>query len=427
MQVYQNVCIVTVNDTFEVIECGCVATKGSEIVYVGENREFPGATVRDCTVMVLMPGFVNGHTHTPMTLFRGWADNLSLHDWLNTKIFPLEGLHTDETLHRGTMLAAAELIRCGVTTINDMYYDGRITAKVLKQVGLSGIVSSCLIGVAGEESVAKQMDITLETAARYAGDADIRVAVAPHAEYTATAAQLTRWGQTAADHKLPIHVHCSETKSEHLECVERHGCTPVELFHRLGFFQVPTLLAHCVHIDEADMGRIVEGGASVLHNPCSNLKLASGVAPIPRMLERGLSVALSTDGSASNNTQDMWEEMRFVALIHKGVTGDATVVNSQQALHMATRGAAKALGYTDRGSIQVGQRADFILFQLQAPSMRPVTDITNLIVYSGNSRDIQITVAGGQVVYENGIYRTLDIQQVYRDAQQSFDQVFRGH
>jgi len=425
VKVYKNACIVTVNEEFQVIPRGCVATEGSRIAYVGENREFPGAEERDCSGKVLMPGFVNGHTHMPMTLFRGFADNLSLHDWLHQKIFPLEARHTEETQYRGAILAAAELTRCGVTTVNDMYYDGRITARALKEAGLSGTVSTCLIGIAGDSEIKLQM--ALELADAYRGDPFIRTAIAPHAEYTATARQLERWARAAADSRQPIHVHCSETRSEHEECRQRHHTTPVGLFYRLGFFEVPVYLAHCVWVEEEDIEHIRAGGGAVLHNPCSNMKLASGFAPIPRMLEKGLKIALSTDGPASNNTQDMWEEMRFAALIHKGHSGDAAAVSSKEALYMATRGAALALGYPDRGSIAGGLRADFLVFDRRQPAYSPDTDIHNLIVYSGNSRDIELTVAGGKVLYDRGQYKKLDMEKILAESEDSFRNVFSGN
>ena len=424
MIAYRNACVLTMNDRYEVIPCGCVATEGSQILYVGENRDFPGAQVYDCAGKVIMPGFINGHTHMPMTLFRGFADNLPLHEWLNQRIFPLEARHTEETQYRGALLAAAELTRCGVTTVNDMYYDGRIIARVLKESGLSGIVSTCLIGIANDCD--RKLMQAMELADAYRDDPDIRTAIAPHAEYTATVPLLERWARAAVDSGQPIHIHCSETRTEHEECKQRHHQTPVGLFESLGFFETPTFLAHCVWVEEADIDRVVAGGATVLHNPCSNLKLASGFAPIPLMLEKGIKIALATDGSASNNTQDLWEEMRVAALIHKGYTGNAAVLTSREALWMATRGAALALGYKDRGALVEGLRADLIVIDRHQPAYCPDTDIQNLMVYSGNSRDIELTIAGGKVLYDRGQYRMLDIERIYAQCEESFSTVFRN-
>jgi 5-methylthioadenosine/S-adenosylhomocysteine deaminase len=320
------------------------------------------------------------------------------------------------------MLAAAELIRGGVTTVNDMYYDGRIIAETLKETGLSGIVSTCLIGIADDHEA--RFEEAKELAESYRMDPSIRTAIAPHAEYTTTVPLLERWVCEAVDTGQPVHIHCSETESEHEECKKRHGVTPVGLFHRIGLFEVPALLAHCVWTDESDIELIATNGASVLHNPCSNMKLGSGFSPIPAMLDRGIRIALSSDGAASNNSLDMWEEMRIAALIHKGRTGDATAVSSAEALYMATRGAAIALGFADRGSVAAGQRADFIVIDPRQPSYFPKTNLMNLIVYSGNSRDIELTVAGGDVLYDRGTYTKLDIEKVYSESEEAFRNVF---
>ena len=423
MKVFQNACIVTVNSNFDVIENGTLAVEGKKIVYVGPRRDYPDAEIFDCSGKVIMPGFVNGHAHMPMIFFRGYTDDLNLQDWLWQRIFPLESRHTPDTEYHGALAAAAELTRTGTTTVNDMYYHGEYVARALKEAGLSGTVSSCLMS--SNEQAESVLKSALDLADRYKDDEDIRVAIAPHAEYTCTPEDLRYWGETAAKAGLPIHIHCSETRSEHEECVARHGMTPVELFESLGMMEAHMLLAHCVYITENDMDVIKKHGASVLHNPISNLKLASGVAPIPKMLERGLKVAISTDGPASNNTQDMWEEMRVAALVHKGYLRDPLVMNAKTSLYHATKGAALALGYNDRGSLEEGMRADFVVFRTDSPAMDIRTDIVNLIVYSGNSRDIVMTVAGGEVLYDNGEYRKLDIEKVMRDARNDFETIFR--
>ena len=423
MTVYQNGCLVTVNGSLDVISSGTLAVDGSMISYAGPHRDFPGAETVDCSGCIIMPGFVNGHIHMPMTFFRGYADDMELHKWLNERIFPLEARHTALTQYHGAQLAACELIRTGTTTVNDMYYDGEQTARALKEAGLSGIVSTCLIGAAPDHD--RKLELAKELAEHYRGDPLIRTAVAPHAEYTATAPLLELWGRVAADTKQPIHIHCSETRSEHTECIGRHGLTPVGLFEKLGMMESPMYLAHCVWLSEEDIETVRRHGASVLHNPCSNLKLASGVAPVPRMLEKGVKIALSTDSCSSNNTLDMWEEMRFASLIHKGHALDPLAVSAGQALYMATRGAALALGYSDRGSLEAGMRADFIVADTKEPSMQIPTNVMNLIVYSGNSRDIVMTVGGGRVLYDRGVYTTLDTERIYAQCREDFEHVFR--
>ena len=423
MTVYQHAALVTVNDNFDVIENGTLAVEGKLITYVGPYKDFENAEIVDCTGKVILPGFINGHSHLPMTLFRGYADDMRLQEWLSDKVMPMEARHTKRSMRNGALLAALELTRSGCTTVNDMYYDGNIIAETLKEAGMSGTVSSCLIGAMPNHEAVLEQAIAL--AEKYKNDPDIRTAIAPHAEYTATPALLEKWGRAAIETGQPIHIHCSETLTEHEECIGRHGLTPVALFDKLGMTEVPMYLAHCVYLSDEDMEIVKAKNLSVLHNPCSNLKLGSGIARLPKMLEMGLNIALSTDGSASNNTEDMWEEMRIAGLIHKGANRDATAVSANQALYIATRGAARALGYADRGSLEAGMRADFTISTLDVPSMRPLTNITNLIVYSGNSRDIEMTVAGGKVLYDHGEFTKLDKEKIFADCQEDFETLFR--
>ena len=423
MKVFQHAALVTADPEFHVYKNGTLAIEGEKIVYAGPYREFPEAEVLDVSGHVILPGFVNGHVHMPMVYFRGYADDMNLQDWLDKRIFPKESLHTKETQYHGALLAAAEMTRTGTTTVNDMYYDGFQTARALKEAGLSGIVSSCLLESKGDHEEVLQS--ALELAELYRDDPNIRTALAPHAEYTNSPAFLERIGNIALETSQPIHIHLSETYREHEECIGRHQMTPAALFESLGMMRVPMFLAHCVYVTEEDMDIIKRNGASVLHNPCSNLKLGSGVAPVPRMLEKGLKIAVSTDGCSSNNTLDMWEEMRFTALIHKGVNRDPEAVNAKTALYLATRGAAEALGYTDRGALSPGMRADFIVASMQEPAMLLDTDVTNLIVYSGNSRDIVMTVAGGEILYDHGVYKKIDTERIGALCREDFEKIFK--
>ncbi len=424
MKVYQHACLITVNENFDVIEDGTLAVDGKLIAYAGPYRAYPEEEEIDVSGHVIMPGFVNGHNHMPMVFFRGFADDMSLHVWLNERIFPLEDHHTALTQYHGALLAAAEMTRTGTTTVNDMYLDGFQTARALKEAGLSGIVTTCLMTLYPDKK--EKEAACLELWKKYRNDPDIRTAIGPHAEYTSNADDLAHWADVAYETGQPIHTHCSETVSEHQECIGRYGLTPVAFFKKIGYYRVPTYLAHCVHISEEDMDIIRENGASVLHNPCSNLKLASGIAPVPRMLEKGLKVAISTDGASSNNTLDMWEEMRVTALIHKGNTKDPLAIGARTALELATRKAAEALGYTDRGSLEAGKRADFLVVSMKEPALMIPTNPVNLMVYSGNSRDIVMTVSGGEVLYDHGIYTKLDIGEVCAHAREDFETIFRN-
>lgn len=425
----KNVWIVTVNESFDVIPHGAVAVEGDTITYAGPMEGFTPDPQKVWKVKdghdqkFVMPGFVNGHTHLPMSIFRGSADNLPLQAWLNDKIFPMEAKHTKETMYWGAMLAFAELSRCGVTTINDMYTSVWDITAAMKQSGHRGIITNGLIGVSPDHDF--QLKEALEAEQVFRHDPMIRIGLGPHAEYTQKDHSLEKALEAALERKLPLHIHVSETRLEHEECKARHnGMTPVEYLHSLGYFQTKVLLAHCVWVEESDMDLIRAGGGSVLHCPCSNMKLGSGFAPLPEMIAKGLFVALATDGAASNNNLDMWEEMRLAALIHKGNTHDAACVSSREALYLATRGGAKALGYEDVGSIEAGMKADLLLVSMDSPAWYPLTDLTNHIVYSGNSRDIEMTVIGGEVVYENGSWERLDIERIYHENDRLYRELF---
>lgn len=426
--IFQNVWVVTVNPDMEVIPDGVVAVEDDRITYVG--CEMP-ADVSDARIIdgqgkkMLMPGFVNGHTHLPMTLFRSSADDLELQTWLNTRIFPMEARLTPETVERGALLALCEMARAGVTTINDMYTQNRALLPALEKVPLRATLSMGLFGQAPNADAQLQDALAFYHECNGALDGLVRVGLGPHAEYTNNEEFLRRCADWARELHCPLHIHVSETRREHEECRERHGCTPVVLLDRCGFFDDNhALLAHCVWLEDEDIDRLAHSDAAVLHNPCSNLKLASGFARVPKMLQQGVKLALATDGAASNNNLDLWEEMRLCALMHKGYALDATVVPAEKALYMATRGGALALGYEDVGCIAPGFKADLVLVDIDRPCYQPMTNLIHHIVYAGNSRDIVMTMANGRVVCENGIVPGVDTDALYANVGRDYEVVF---
>lgn len=426
--IFKNVYVVTVNDEFEVIKDGVVVVEGEKIVSVG--REMPqdvqGARVIDGKgKKMLMPGLVNGHTHLPMVLFRGGADDMELHTWLNERIFPLEAKETPESVTLGALMALCEMARGGTTTLNDMYTQNRCLIPALERVPLRATLAMGLFGQA--DNAAQQLEDAVSFFHEYNGalDGRVRVALGPHAEYTATAPFLKICGETARKLGCPLHIHVSETRKEHNECIARHGVTPVGLLERVGFFEGNrALLAHCVWVSGEDMDVMARNGAVALHNPCSNMKLGSGFAPVPEMLNRGVRVALATDGAASNNNLDLWEEMRLCALMHKGNTLDATVLPARTALYLATRGGALALGYEDVGCIAPGFQADLCLVDIDQPCYHPMTDLIHHIVYAGNSRDVELTMSSGRILFEKGQPVLPEIQEVYDKVQHLYDHLF---
>lgn len=426
---FRDVWAVTVNDTFDVIRHAAVAVEGDRITYVGpmggfaapEGKEFRVIEGRDRRLV--MPGFVNGHTHLGLGMLRGSADDLPLQRWLDEKIFPGEAKHTKETLMTGALLSLAELTRYGVTTFNDMYYSAMITAEAAEISGQRGIVTNVQIGADPRHPAFLKENC--EAAEKYAGHPRIRIGFGPHAEYTEVNGSLMDSLEAALKYHAPLHIHVSETVREHEECKARHhGMTPTEYLESIGYYQTKVLMAHCVWVEEKDMDIIKKYGASVLHNPCSNMKLGSGFAPLPRMLEKGLHVTLSTDSSSSNNNLDLWEEMRMAAMIHKGNLRDATAVSSRQALYLATRGGALALGFDECGTLAPGMKADLLLVDITGPNWHPMTDIVNHIVYAGSSRDILMTVADGEVLYDHGTYTRLDTERLTAEADRMYEEIF---
>lgn len=428
--VFKNVWVVTVNEKNDVIPNGVVVVEGDKIAYVGDKM--PEVTANDRVIdgkgkKMLMPGFVNGHTHLPMVLFRSSADDLALQTWLDTRIFPMEALLTPETVQCGAELALAEMARCGVTTINDMYTQNRALIPALEKIPLRATLSMGMFSLFGNEDAQFADNVAFHSEYNGALNGRVRVGLGPHAEYTNSEAFLRRCAETAAKLGCPIHIHCSETRKEHVECKERHeGLTPVQLMHKCGFFDrdVRTLLAHCVWLEDEDIDILAGTKAAVLHNVCSNLKLASGVARVPEMLKKGVHLTLATDGAASNNNLDVWEEMRICALLHKGNCLDATVLSAEEALYMATRGGALALGYEDTGCIAEGFRADINLVDIDRACYQPMTNLLHHIVYAGNSRDIELTMAGGRIVCEKGVVTGVDTERLYAQAQYHYDTVF---
>ena len=428
--VFQNVWVVTENAARDVLQNGTVVVDGDRIAYVGAGLDAlpAGARVVDGRgKKLLMPGLVNGHTHLPMVLFRGGADDMELHTWLNTRVFPMEAKETPQSVTDGAVLALCEMARAGVTTVNDMYTQNRCLLPALEKVPLRATLAMGLFGQAdnADEQLADAVAFHREFHGALGGR--VRVGLGPHAEYTATLPFLEKCADAARRLDCPLHIHVSETRAEHEACIGRHGCTPVGALDRVGFFDgTRALLAHGVWLSDEDIETVAEKGAAVLHNPCSNLKLGSGIARVPEMLRRGVRVALATDGAASNNSLDLWEEMRICALLHKGRLLDATVLPAEEALYLATRGGALALGYEDVGSVEPGFKADLCLVDLDQPYYHPMTDLVHHIVYGGNSRDVEMTMVDGRVVYERGTPIAEDLDAVCARIQDLWENWFNA-
>lgn len=354
------------------------------------------------------PGLVNTHTHIAMGLFRNYADDLELMDWLETAIWPTEAKLNDEYVKYGTQLGIAEMLRSGTTTFSDMYFFMNTTAEVVKETGIRAVLSR---GLAGVSPTADQALLeNAELFHQYNGfDNDrIKVLLGPHAPYTCPDAYMEKVIALSHELNAGIHMHLSETKGEVENVVKATGKTPIAHMHELGLFWNTTLAAHCVHVTDEDMDIMAANNVAVAHNPQSNLKLASGIAPVPEMIAKGITVGLGTDGSASNNNADMLEEVRLAATLHKARLYDPKAIPAEVAWNMGTVEGAKALGYKDLGVLQEGYRADIVLYDVSGMHWMPRYNDLAALVYSANSSDANTTIVGGKVLMKDRELLTID-------------------
>ncbi len=399
-----------------------VATEGEKIVYIGDEKpegDF-GASYNGHN-RLLMSGLCNAHSHAAMTLLRGYAENLPLDRWLNERVFPFEDKIQNEDAYYSTMLAIAEMLRTGTTSFTDMYF---FSEHVIKAVGESGIkcnfsraitsFSDCAISEIPSFRESEELVKTYHNAF----DGRLKIDMSLHAEYTNRRTVMEQFAESVKAHGLRAHIHLSETEKEHEECKQRHGgLTPTELFAACGVFDVPTTAAHCVWVTDSDMDILKEKGVTVATNPASNLKLGSGVCNIYALLKKGINAALGTDSVASNNNLDMFREMYLCALLPKGFYRRPDVVSERDVLKMATQNGYAAQGRTDCGTIEVGNRADLIVVDLDTVHMCPHNDTVNHLVYAASGADVLLTMADGKVLYKDGVYTTIDIEKVKREVE----------
>ena len=399
-----------------------VVVEGERIAAVSSTRpQGPFAQEIDCGGNVLMPGLVNADTHSPMTLMRGYAGGCDLHTWLNDWIFPAEAKLDDRAVRAGADLALAELIAGGVTTIADMYMHTPAIAQAVLAAGISANLScgGVYFGAPGDFSPAAcpdcdhQRQLTEEF--HEAGNGQILVDASIHGEYTSNV-PLWQWMADYAQRKgLGMHVHVSETQSEHEGSLTRWGLTPFRILDRYGVWDTRAIAAHCVWTTEDDWAGMAEKGVACVHNPVSNLKLGSGVAWIPAMKAAGVPIALGTDGVSSNNNQDMFEEMKFAAVLHNGVTRDPLALLPQDVLAMATREGAKALG-RKTGRIAPGYVADLILVDFTRPHLTPCHSVMDNLVYAAHGSDVVMNMARGKIIYKDGTFLTLDLEKIQAEV-----------
>lgn len=389
---------------------------GNIIAGVGEIPEgFSADTVIDGTDRLASAGLVNTHTHTYMSLYRNYADDLSFSDWLFGNISPLEDRTTPDDAYVGATLACAEMIRTGTTTFVDMHMFKGMTCRAADECGMRAVISRGLCGEGNDEGGQRRLDEAFGEMEEYKNNSRLTFMLAPHAIYTCDTDYLKKVIALAGERKLPINIHLSETRYEVSQAMEKYGVSPVKYLDDLGMFGIKTLAAHCVHISDEDIKILADRGVSVAANPKSNMKLGNGFAPIKKLLDSGVNVCIGTDSAASNNSLNMFSDMNFTALVHKGTGEDAQAVSAVEVHRMATENGAAALGI-NAGKIEKGMLADIILLDLNTPQFNPRNNLVAAMSYSATGSETDTVIIDGKIVMKDKKLLTIDEEKLYYEA-----------
>lgn len=397
-----------------------IGIEGNKISFIRPTGSIPENFKADKIIngrhKLAMPGLVNAHTHCSMTLMRNGANDLPLDKWLFDTIFPMENKMTDEDVYWGTLLGAAEMIKSGTTTMCDMYLHMDYVAKALAESGLRANISRSPVEFHSDSE--KPVVDTFDACKDYfkvwnnSSNGRIKVYVEVHSTYLFNNENLRKSAALAKELGTGIHIHLLETAKERKESFDQYGKSPVEICVETGIFDVPVIGAHLVHVSDEDMKTLAARSINAVHNPTSNLKLGSGISPVPEMLSRGINVCLGTDGAASNNNLDMFEEMNLAALIHKGTAQDPLLVNARQAFAMGTENGAKASGFADTGVIKEGMKADIVLLDTDKPHLCPLNDPYSAIVYCAHGSDVDTVIVDGNILMEKRELKNLDEERI---------------
>lgn len=414
--VVTNGTVVTMDAQRHVLENGAVAVRGDSIVAVGPSADiaaqYDAAKIVDARGAIVMPGLINGHAHAAMSLFRGMADDLALDDWLKKYIFPAEARNvTEDFVVWGTRLGMLEMLRGGITTYADMYYFEDAVARVTKEAGMRGVLGETILDFPAPDNktVAQALEYTQKFIEHWKGDPLIVAAAAPHSMYTCSAKTLQEAAALARRNHAPILIHLAEAPFELQLSREKYGITPVGYLAREGILGPDVTGAHCVWVDQADIATLVQYGVGCTNNPSSNMKTAAGVSPVVDMLAAGAAVGLATDGAASNNNQDMFEEMDLAAKLQKITRMDSRALPAEQVVEMATIGGARAVHLEKLiGSLEAGKKADLIVVDTTAPHATPMYNVYSQLVYALKATDVRSVVIGGKMVMEDRKMLTLD-------------------
>ncbi|WP_295598152.1 amidohydrolase family protein [uncultured Methanobrevibacter sp.] len=402
--------------------------KDDSIAEIADEIDESGVgKVIDAEGKILLPGLINTHTHLSMTLFRGLADDLSLDTWLNDHIWPMEANLNGEYCYIGALLGAVELIKSGTTTFSDMYFYMEDVARAIEDAGIRAVLSYGMIDFGDAERRENELNENLTLFKNCNGMADgrIKVFLGPHSPYTASEELLVRTRELADEYGMGIHIHVSETQKEIDDVSAEKGLRPFEYLEKIGLLGPDVVAAHSVWLSDDEIDIIKKHDVKVSHNPCSNMKLASGVAPVSKLIENGVCVSIGTDGASSNNNLDLIEELKTASLLQKVTTLDPKVLSSDEAIEMATIKGAEALGWdSEIGSIEVGKKADIILIDTNAANMTPdSSNITSNIIYSANGSNVDTTICNGKVLMENKKLTVLDEDEIYAKARQAIKEL----
>jgi len=417
----KNGTILSMDSKNSIIEDGLIGIKGDAISYIGKGlkKRFDAKTLIDAKGGIILPGLINGHTHAAMSLYRGIADDLPLMEWLNNYIFPLESKINADFVYTGTLLSCAEMIMSGTTTFCDMYIFEGEAARAAKAAGMRCVVGEVLYDFDSPNygSIANGLRYTESLIEKWQNDPLISVAVEPHTLFTCSPALLSAANKIALKYNVPLILHLAETENELLQVKEKYGKRPVEHLLSLDILGPHLIAAHCVHLNEEDIALLSENRVKVIHNPESNMKLASGIAPVPEMLSSGITMGLGTDGCASNNDLDLFSEMDTTAKLHKIDTMDPTVMDALTVLRMSTIEGAKALGLGNiTGSLEKGKKADIIIIDTNKPHLVPLYNPYSHIVYSAKGSDVSHTIINGRLVMAEKRLLIMDIDDVIKKA-----------
>lgn len=414
--------ITIIGEGYAVLEHGYLVTDDKTITYIGTEppADYTGE-VYDGQGKVLVPGMFNTHCHIPMGLMRGYGEGLNLQDWLFTRIFPYEDLLTDDDCYWGTLMGCCELIASGACSFTDMYMFMKGIISGVATSGLKANLSRCMASSLSKQAAADDLKV-LTDFMKTRDDDRVKADFSIHAEYTTNQEIITELTAFCHEHNMIMGVHLSETEREHHECIERHGMTPAALFAKLGAFDTPAVAAHCVWVDDNDIDILAAKGVTVAHCPSSNMKLGSGVAPVVKLMERGVNVAIGTDGASSNNNLNILEELNLAAVLQKGVNHNPMLLSTTELMAMACKNGAKSQGRDNCGEIKVGNAADLVVYDFDRPHLQPVYDVLANLLYAAQASDVVLNMVDGRVLYKDGVFTTIDVEQVIHNVKRIRDE-----